>query len=182
MVERSWILRNVIIWHKPNAMPESVKDRFTVDFEYIYFFVKQKKYYFKQQLEPYMKPLNRWGGEEVIPKNNSKWDEATGQQTYRYRSMRPNPKGRNKRTVWSVNTKPFSDAHFAVFPPDIPKICIKAGCPDDGIVLDPFMGSGTTAVVVEKLGRKWIGIELNPQYCEMTKKRVLKETAQLKLF
>lgn len=180
MIDRGWILRNVIIWQKPNAMPESVKDRFTEDFEYIFFFVKKKKYYFKQILEPYFKPLNRWGGEKLIAKGVSRWDNATGQKTYRTRSMRPNPNGRNKRTVWSINTKPFEGAHFAVFPPDIPEICIKAGCPEDGIVLDPFMGSGTVAYVAEQLKRKWIGIELNPEYCEIARKRL--QDVQLKLF
>jgi len=108
MIESGWILRNQIIWHKPNQMPSSAKDRFTVDFEKIFFFVKQSKdYYFKQQLEPYTKPLDRWSGEKLEAKGKSEWDQGTGQATYRNRNMRPNPAGKNMRTVWSINTKPF---------------------------------------------------------------------------
>jgi DNA modification methylase len=101
MIERGWVLRNKIVWHKPNAMPSSAKDRFTVDYEYIFFFTKNKKYYFKQQFE-----------------QNKSSDKTTR-----------NPLGRNKRCVWSINTKPFKGAHFAVFPPDLPKICIETGSP-----------------------------------------------------
>ena len=181
MIERGWILRNQIIWHKPNALPESIKDRFTNDYEKIFFFVKQPKYYFKQILEPYTSPINRWGGEKM--KNGvSEWDKATRQNTHRERNLRPNPKGRNKRTVWIIPTKPFKGAHFAVFPPEIPETCITAGCPPEGIVLDPFMGSGTTGMVAEKLGRKWIGIEINPEYCKIAEKRIEEVTRQRGLF
>jgi len=152
MIDRGWILRNTIIWRKVNGLPQSVTNRFTVDFEYIFFFVKQKKYYFQQIKE-------------------------TGR----------NGKERNKRSVWDITTKPFSAKklglntdHFAPFPPDIPKICINAGCPQGGMVLDPFMGSGTTAYVAEQLGRKWIGIEINSEYCEIAKRRLSK--VQQKLF
>jgi len=162
MIERGWILRNVIIWHKPNAMPESVKDRFTVDFEYIYFFTKSKKYYFNQIKEPTQaKVIEKRMFEERRENYDGKYSHIQPKRTM----------SRNKRTVWSINTKPFKDAHFAVFPPDIPETCIKAGCPSDGIVLDPFLGSGTTAIVAEQLGREWIGIELKREYCELVKKR-----------
>jgi len=163
MIERGWILRNVIIWHKPNAMPESVKDRFTVDFEYIYFFTKSKKYYFQRIIEPYTSKPHTEG-------HKHKYRDH-GLISYREVLNFYTQGGRNKRTVWSINTKPFKDAHFAVFPPDIPETCIKAGCPSDGIVLDPFLGSGTTAIVAEQLGREWIGIELKQEYCELVKKR-----------
>jgi len=173
MIDRSWILRNQIVWYKPNAMPESVKDRFTVDFEKIFFFVKQKKYYFEQQFEPHSRDWSQEKWTQQVRNKNYKANNIlfrrggskTLGETY-------NPKGRNKRTVWSISTKPFKGAHFAVFPPDIPEICIKAGCPENGLVLDPFMGAGTTAVVAEKLGRRWIGIELNPEYCEIASKRI----------
>lgn len=89
---------------------------------------------------------------------------------------------RNKRTVWTVTTKPYSEAHFAVFPPDLIEPCIKAGCPEGGVVLDPFLGSGTTALVSLELGCKCVGIELNAQYCEMAKRRIENEVAQKKLF
>jgi len=321
MIERGWILRNEIIWHKPNAMPESVKDRFTIDFEKIFFFVKNKKYYFKQVLEPYKStPHAGFIGKKSDDKH-VQFRYATEQDFYGGR-------GRNKRTVWSISTKPFKGAHFAVYPEELCEIPIRAGCPeevckkcglpreriyervekrgkekgvtgkyrmasnsvdsaggrkhyytverkyvipksmqvafakwlkkqigkdkaildkyfertkwehwlrtdlngqslpspedytklksiynlsdewdkwlletvhtvvddsgnslrecgyseycscgnnewDKGVVLDPFMGSGTTAVVAEKLNRRWIGIELNPKYCEIAKKRIL---------
>jgi len=162
MIERGWILRNQIIWYKPNAMPSSAKDRFTVDFEKIFFFVKNKKYYFQQQLEPLKTPK--------VLHRTAKSGYGSGELAASVR-FGSDPKGRNKRTVWSINTKPFKGAHFAVFSPKIPEICIKAGCPEDGVVLDIFMGSGTTAEVAEKLGRKWIGIELNSEYCKLLKER-----------
>jgi len=165
MIERGWILRNQIIWQKPNAMPESVKDRFTKDFEKIFFFVKQKKYYFKQQFEKAI-----YEGKRTIKRNGLRPDEI---KKYKAGGMAGTYKeGRNKRTVWTITTKPFKEAHFAVFPPEIPEICIKAGCPENGVVLDPFMGAGTTAIVAEKLNRKWIGIELNTDYCEIIKQRL----------
>jgi DNA modification methylase len=125
-----WILRNTIIWQKPNAMPSSVKDRFTVDFEYVFFFVKSKKYFFNPQYDPYTKPLERWGGDKLKADGESKWDNGTGQSTYRDRDMRPNPNGRNKRCVWSIVTKPYKGAHFATFPEALVEPCIKAGCPE----------------------------------------------------
>ena len=167
-----FILRNEIIWHKPNAMPSSATDRFTVDFEKIFFFTKNKKYYFKQQFEPYKKPLDRWGGDKLKANGKSSWDDGTGQKTYRKRNMRPNKAGKNKRSVWSINTRPFPDAHFAVYPLELIMPCILAGCPPNGIVLDPFMGAGTTALAAKKLGRKYIGIELNAKYVKMANKRL----------
>jgi DNA modification methylase len=169
MISNGWILRNQIIWHKPNQMPSSATDRFTVDFEKIFFFVKQSTgYYFEQQLEPYTKPMNRCNGK-------SDWDNGTRQSTYRNRNMRPNPDGKNMRTVWSVNTKPFPGAHFAVFPETLVERMIKSGCPENGVVLDPFMGAGTTAVVARKLNRSYIGYELNPEYVKMANDRLYKE-------
>lgn len=176
MIDKGWVLRNQIIWHKPNAMPNSVKDRFTVDFEKIFFFVKKAKgYYFEQQLEAYTKPLDRWGEDILTANRSSAWDDGTNQNSYRNRNMRPNPAGRNKRTVWSVNTKPYHDAHFAVYPEELVATMIKAGCPENGIVLDPFMGSGTTAVVARKLNRNFVGIELNSEYIKLANKRLEQE-------
>ena len=147
------------------------KDRFTVDFEKIFFFVKQKKYYFEQILEPLKNPQSS-KHERLVGNIKGGIGFQSSKIKQNVRVMRSNPKGRNKRTVWTIATKPFKDAHFAVFPPEIPETCIKAGCPEGGIAMDIFMGSGTTAVVAEKHGRKWIGIELNPDYCEMAKRRV----------
>jgi site-specific DNA-methyltransferase (adenine-specific) len=167
-----WILRNTIIWHKPNCMPSSAKDRFTVDFEKIFFFVKNKKYWFNQQFEPYTEPMNRWGGEKLVASGESSWDNGTGQTTYRDRDMRPNPEGRNKRAVWSVNTKPYSGAHFATFPEKLIEPMVLAGCPEGGVVLDPFFGSGTTGVVAIRNRRNYIGIELNPEYIKLANDRI----------
>jgi len=174
MVERGWILRNEIIWHKPNAMPSSVKDRFTIDFEKIFFFVKQEKYYFKQQFEPFSDTTFK---RIKYAYNQCKGDiqgavKSKGSQKFAENVNNGNLKGKNKRTTWFINTASFKGSHFAVFPKDIPEICIKAGCPKNGIVLDPFMGSGTTAVVAKMLGRNYLGIELNSKYIEMANKRI----------
>jgi DNA modification methylase len=178
MTDAGWILRNEIIWHKPNAMPSSVKDRFTVDFEKLFFFTKSKKYYFEQQFEPMSEATKerdqyRFGGAFL--------SQFTGSPTEkRYQNTgRPieephfyNEKGRNKRTVWTITTKPYKGAHFAVFPPELVETPIKAGCPVGGVVLDPFGGSGTTAAVAKQLGRNSIMIELNPNYIPLMEKRV----------
>ena len=153
-------------------MPSSADDRFTVDFEKIYFFVKSKKYFFEQQFDKYVKPMNRWGGDKLKANGKSEWDNGTGQDTYRNRKMRPNNNGRNKRCVWDINTKPCADAHFATFPEALVEPMVKAGCPVGGVVLDPFMGSGTTAVVARKLGRQYLGIELNPKYIKIANDRL----------
>lgn len=100
MVQRGWIKRNTLVWYKPNAMPSSANDRFTVDFEYLYFFTKKPDYYFEQQLEQYSKPINRWSGTTLKTNGSSRWDKGTGQDTYRDRDLCPNPEGRNKRCVW----------------------------------------------------------------------------------
>ena len=153
MCNRNWILRNEIIWHKPNSMPSSAKNRFTVDFEKIFFFVKNKKYYFKQLLEP----------------NIGSKSEKYGMPA---RFVKLNPQGHNKRCVWSIMTKGYRGAHFATFPEKLVEPMIKAGCPQGGICLDPFMGAGTTGVVAKKLGRNYIGVELSEKYIEMANLRI----------
>lgn len=175
MISNGWILRNQIIWHKPNQMPSSATDRFTVDFEKIFFFVKQSTgYYFEQQLEPYTEPLDRWAGQMVRGNYKTKTDQFAIQER-EGRDMRPNPDGKNMRTVWSINTKPFPDAHFAIFPETLVERMIKSGCPENGVVLDPFMGAGTTAVTARKLNRNYIGYDLNPDYVKMANDRLYKE-------
>ena len=178
MMDRGWILRNDLVWAKPNPIPESVKDRFTKSHEYIFFFVKSKRYYFEQILEPasydgkkkdILEPSRKYGNRNFTL--NRPQGMARG-STERWPNKINGEPARNKRDVWSIPTKGFPDAHFAVFPEKLPELCIKAGCPKDGIVLDPFMGSGTTAVVSEKMYRKWIGIELNPEYCKIINKRL----------
>lgn len=176
MIDRGWCLRNQIIWHKPNQMPSSAKDRFTVDFEKVFFFVKQPiDYYFEQQLEPYTSPMNRWGGDKLDANGESTWDGGTGQTTYRTRNMRPNKDGKNMRTVWSINTEPSTEAHFATYPQTLVERMLKAGCPENGIVLDPFFGSGTTGVYARKVNRNFLGIELNSEYIKIAENRLYKE-------
>jgi len=169
MVNRGWILRNTIIWHKPNCMPSSIKDRFTVDFEYVFFFVKNKKYWFEQQLEEIKYRSPRWG-------KNPKYDEAQGGLS-KYDG--DEHLGKNKRAVWTITTKPFKEAHFATYPPDLIEPMIKAGCPENGIVLDPFFGAGTTGLVAKKLDRNYVGIELNENYIEIAQNRINNFTKQL---
>lgn len=323
--ELGWIRRNTLIWHKPNCMPSSTNDRFTVDFEPIYFFVKStdtqywvnektgltvskqpkgtkgvegidwdwrevgnyegteifnvrvrdalkekymqgatedeiknyrkgkrkkvsnwsgRDYWFEPQFEEYIQPLDRWGGDKLKADGFSKWNEGTGQELYRDRDMRPNPLGRNKRCVWRIPTEPYSEAHFATFPQALVIPMIQSGCPEyickecglprekmyqeikhepievyngqatkdytshraqnpsdskrrilesmrtehkhsgythcscpnptyrPGIVLDIFAGSGTTLAVAERLGRKWIGVEISREYCVMAERRI----------
>ena len=120
MTDAGWIRRNTVIWYKPNGMPESAKDRFTIDFEYFYFFTKSPKYYFETQYEPYTKPMDRWGGQIMkMPKVTKTNGDEPYAVSYRERDYRPNPNGKMKRAVWSINTKPFPGAHYAVFPREI---------------------------------------------------------------
>lgn len=176
MLKRGWVLRNIIIWQKPNTMPHSVKDRFTVDFEYLFFFVKSPKYYFEQQFEP-IKESTIKKAKSKINENKSIFYQGMSKENYEKYQQRvlydPAYKGRNKRTVWNIATVPFKGAHIATYPPKLIEIPIKAGCPENGIVLDPFMGSGTTAVVAKKLNRNYIGIELNPEYIKMAEGRIM---------
>lgn len=171
MCGRGWILRNEIIWHKRNCMPSSADDRFTVDYEKLFFFTKNPKYYFEQQFEK--AEMNRWSG------NKFKTNEAAIRVRDRNDMM---PENRNKRCVWTINTNSYPEAHFAVYPKELCQTPIKAGCPKGGIVLDPFSGAGTTALVALKLGRKFIGIELNQEYIKIAENRIWQEKNQLKLF
>jgi len=245
MIEHNWILRNDIIWHKPNAMPSSVKDRFTVDYEHVYFFTKSNKtqfwtnsktgacvskrplgikgiegidweyreigndysssdtkinsdiaeslgsprarkyrdkklkkvslwtghdYYFEQQIEEYAESSE---ARMKYPRYAENSKGESGQYAVVSNKYKVN-KGRNKRCVWSIPTKPFKGTHFATFPPDLVEPMIKAGCPEGGIVLDPFFGSGTVGLVARKLKRNFIGIEINPEYCKMAEERLQK--------
>lgn len=172
MVERGWILRNNIIWYKPNPMPESVKDRFTGSYEYLYFFTKSRRYWFEQQFEPNLpQSIKRdqqgydgcFKGRYTMP--DEKREECKDQSYL-------NPLGRNKRDVWEINTQPYPEAHFAVFPEKLVETPILAGCPQDGVVMDIFAGSGTTGAVAKRLGRKYIGIELSQAYCKLHIKRL----------
>ena len=177
-----WYLRSDIVWHKPNAMPESVTDRPTKAHEYIFLLSKSKKYYYDADSirEPLSEQRAKQAGELVDPGNDAKkrkkqieHDKKRGSGGhFDGHKWRMNPLGRNKRSVWTVPTQPFPEAHFAVFPPALIEPCILAGCPEGGVVLDPFMGSGTTGMVAAMHQRNFIGFELNPEYCKMAEKRI----------
>jgi site-specific DNA-methyltransferase (adenine-specific) len=175
MIERGWILRNEIIWHKPNSMPQSVRDRFSVDFEKVFFFVKNRKYYFRQQFEPLKNPerLERplLDPHKKHKRTASYWYSQRPEVSERAR-LKMLGKGRNKRSVWTIGTTAFAGNHFAVFPPRLIETPVLAGCPPNGIVLDPFIGSGTTAEVAKKLNRNFIGIEINPEYVKLARNRI----------
>ena len=183
MSDRGWILRNTLIWHKPNCMPSSVKDRFTVDFEYVFFFVKNKKYWFEQQKEPQsLGTFERYKVGEKIPTFNKEGGSSmkTKKITDGWIAILPN--GRNKRSVWKIPTAPFKEAHFATFPEALIEPMILSGCPEQGTVLDPFFGSGTTGLVALRHNRNFIGIELNPEYIKIAEKRLEPYLLQEKLF
>lgn len=258
MCDRGWILRSEIIWHKPNAMPSSCRDRFTVDFEKVFMFSKNKRYYFEQQFEPHKNPKDVKYRQELRKNKNYQVKEPYKQNIpysiqprskdiVEYREL-PNIKdfsmflnenrkkrgltiekiesifesqaphywfnaesfpsvedykklinllelhniyhkemltiykksskkstyeqGKNKRAVWSINTKPSSNKHIACYPEELCSIPILAGCPKNGVVLDPFFGSGVTGIVSLKNNRNFIGIEINPEYVQIAKEKI----------
>ena len=170
-----WYLRQDIIWHKPNAMPSPVKDRPTTAHEYLFLLSKSRKYYYNHEAikEP-CSPENVEDFKRRKTTNNKAGDYAQERPDLaRDRSeYMPADFKRNKRSVWDINTKPFKGAHFATWPEALVKPCVLAGCPEGGTVLDPFSGSGTTGIVANKCGAKYIGIEINPEYVEMSKQRL----------
>ena len=167
-----WFLRQDIIWHKPNPMPESVQDRCTKAHEYIFLLSKSHKYHFDHEAikEEGVIPAGTLAAKGSAERQNQKGVNARPPEYKEYDGQR------NKRSVWTVNTKPYSGAHFAVFPTELIEPCILAGAPLGGIVLDPFMGSGTTAQVAQDLGRQYLGCELNPKYCELQNKRTAQQS------
>lgn len=178
-----WWLRQDIIWHKPNPMPESVTDRCTKAHEYIFLLTKSARYYY--DAEAIREPM----AQSTLAKHkNSKTTSARGAVCDAQRGGKDkqlvngdgrfkNGENRNRRSVWTVATQPYSGAHFATFPPKLIEPCILAGCPADGTVLDPFGGSGTTAEVAGGHGRKCVLVELNEEYCEL-----IRDGAGLPLF
>ena len=162
-----WYLRQDIIWHKPNPMPESVRDRCTKSHEYIFLFSKDRKYFYDN--EAIKEPVKQdWG-----TRNRSKGkyhNEGTGLQPHS--GLEKSYTKKNKRSVWSVTNKPYKGAHFACFPPDLIEPCIKAGSEKGDTILDPFMGSGTTGMVAKKLGRYYIGCELHEDYGKLMQERI----------
>jgi len=200
-----WYLRQDIIWHKPNPMPESVTDRCTKSHEYIFLLSKSQKYYFDNEAiqEEALTDIKNIQGERGTQGytvasggitgnaqrshsggygySGHKNLQDKGQPSHSFHESRAEGipdelyAVRNKRDVWTVNTKPYKEAHFAVYPEELIVDCIKAGCPPGGVVLDPFMGSGTTGVVARKLDRNFIGFELNPKYITIADKRLYEE-------
>ena len=162
-----WYLRQDIIWHKPNPMPESVKDRCTKAHEYIFLLSKSKNYYYNN--EAIKEPVKQdWGTRD---RTNGKYhNEGTGLQPHS--GLTKSYTKKNKRSVWSVTKKPYKGAHFATFPPELIEPCIKAGSEVGDIILDPFMGSGTTAMVSKMLDRYYIGCELSEDYGNLIQERV----------
>lgn len=169
MIDTGWTLRNEIIWHKPNPMPESVKDRCTKAHEMVYFFSKCKKYFFNADA------IKTRAKSAVVDKRSSKRKRVPTPLINGIRGSGEYPMA-NARDVWSIPLQPFKEAHYAICPEKLVAKCISAGCPADGVVLDPFMGAGTTAVVADQLGREFIGIELNPDYINIAKARILEKT------
>jgi DNA modification methylase len=161
-----WYLRQDIIWHKPNPMPESVTDRCTKAHEYIFLLSKSERYYYDI---------------DAMKEKAVKGDSGAGARNYTgingrerlTQSESSRIEGRNRRSVWTIATQPYPGAHFAAFPPELIRPCIQAGCPPDGLVLDPFGGSGTTAQVAIQEGRNAVIIELNPKYVELARKRIV---------
>ena len=172
-----WYLRQDIIWHKPNPMPESVQDRCTKSHEYIFLLSKSSKYYYDH--DAIKEPLK--GEPQTRDKNAEGYqaDYAHGDRFSKGERVFGADGMANKRSVWSIATKPYAGAHFAVFPTDLIEPCILAGAPLGGVVLDPFMGSGTTAQVAQNLGRKYIGCELNLDYEPLQKKRLAQYSLDL---
>lgn len=183
-----WYLRQDIIWHKPNPMPESVKDRCTKAHEYVFMLSKSARYYFDHEIIKEDGVKGAAGSEFHTGKTGahqlgraSTKPRAAGVQ-HKQNAVGNNQGGylgsndpfekRNRRSVWTVSTKPFKGAHFATFPPDLIEPCVLAGCPVDGTVLDPFGGAGTTGLVAKQHGRNAVLLELNPEYAAMARERI----------
>ena len=182
-----WYLRSDIIWHKPNSMPESVRDRPTKAHEYVFLLTKSARYFFDAEA---IKEQGQDSGAPDAPINDTNWDgrkdgtvpgkgethksgtRKGGNLSRAYSGVNWAERGRNTRTVWTIATQPFSGAHFATMPPDLAERCIKAGSKPGDTVLDPFGGAGTTGLVADRLGRNALLIELNPGYADMARERI----------
>ena len=180
--DAGWYLRNDIIWMKENPMPESVKDRCARCYEHIFLFSKSRKYHF--DYKAISEPIAPTTAERLKRGLNgsNKFGKAIPGQSQQQTINRVREHGsitddminplRNKRDVWTINTVPFKGGHYAAYPPKLVETCLLAGCPEGGIVLDPFMGSGTTGMVAKQLDRHYVGIELNPEYTELAYARI----------
>jgi len=176
--DEGWYLRQDIIWHKPNPMPESIKDRCTKAHEYLFLLSKSPRYYFDQ--DAIREPARAQAAPESASRRNSfaretKYTDGEHGQTAQHRTGRDDvdyDETRNKRSVWTVATASFKGAHFATFPPDLIRPCVLAGSPRGGMVLDPFGGAGTTALVAMQEGRQSVICELNPEYATIARQRL----------
>jgi DNA modification methylase len=187
-----WYLRSDIIWSKPNPMPESVTDRPTKAHEYIFLLSKSVKYFYDSAAikEPVSISTIGRGPVDFGGSKGRNYSPVKGDPNFRNGSeqwgrtfdyLKSCNNGRNKRSVWEVSTEPYAEAHFATYPTRLIEPCILAGCPVGGVVLDPFLGSGTTGLVALRLNREFIGIELNPEYCTLAENRIAEEAMQEKL-
>jgi len=180
-----WYLRSDIIWHKNNCMPSPVRDRPTSSHEFIFLLSKSPKYYYDKDaiLEPLLDPDRKEGtgrGSGFGGYKHTSQPDKTMNSTYSGRPYDPSKlKGKNKRDVWTVGTAHYKGSHVAVYPPKLIEPCILAGCPDGGTVLDPFSGSGTTGVVALQNNKKYIGIELSPEYAKLSEDRINDSCANL---
>jgi DNA modification methylase len=171
-----WYLRSDIIWHKPNPMPESVKDRCTKAHEYIFLLSKSERYYYDAEAvkeDASISTKERVG--LMVGGGHGDASRNDGDLGSRLTFAQFAENGRNRRSVWTVATQPYSGAHFATFPPKLIEPCILAGCPEGGVVLDPFGGAGTTGLVADRLGRDAVLCELNPTYAQMAADRIKNE-------
>ena len=186
--EDGWYLRSDIIWHKENAMPEACRDRPTRSYEHVFLLSKSSRYYYdyEQMSEP-MKGVSKKRYARGRKSDNKYLKENSGAKLQKINEARKYgeykgdniPQFRNKRDIWTINTVSFRGNHYAAFPPKLAEICMIAGCPKDGIILDPFIGSGTVGFVALMQDRKYIGIELNEEYCKLARKRIETEVKSL---
>lgn len=188
LIDIGWILRSDIIWHKPNAMPSSVKNRPTTDHEYIFMFSKNKKYqYFQDAIrEPHItfsENSKMKGGRNHLGKRNGTPEKGKNEGNSNLHDGRWDqafhPLGRNKRTVWNIPLGKFRGSHFAVFPEQLVETCIKASSKEGDLICDPFTGSGTTGLVATKMKRDFIGIELVSEYADLAKSRIMSQNLEL---
>ena len=185
--EDGWYLRSDIIWHKENAMPEACRDRPTRSYEHVFLLSKSSRYYYdyEQMSEP-MKGVSKKRYARGRKSDNKYLKENSGAKLQKINEARKYgeykgdniPQFRNKRDIWTINTVSFRGNHYAVFPPKLAEICMIAGCPKGGIILDPFIGSGTVGFTAFLHNRKYIGIELNAEYVSLAKKRIESEVKE----
>jgi DNA modification methylase len=184
-----WYLRSEIIWHKPNALPESCRDRPTRSCEHIFLLAKSSRYYYDQAAvaEPIAEGT-RARMRRAVSANHKYANAAPGQSLQTFNQPRPNRSGaevtlvdtRNLRNMWSVSAKSYHGAHFATYPAELITPCVLAGCTPGGVVLDPFFGSGSTGEAALKLGRRYLGVDLNPAYCRLAEERLKGVSADVK--